>query len=312
MACSRHVVMGDPDFFHIRYGANPHTRNRLGLKKSVDVVKAKDQWHAMKATLEKYDVKVDVIPAFETMPGLVFPANAGYVPRLHQKLPIDQRVVILSTLNSARAKESKVYAKFLKKKLGLRIRTIKRQFEGQADLVSWRGENIFTYGRLIKPQYQINFGIPPWKRLYGFRTDQRALHELHSWITLESSLSLELSNEAFYHGDTVLCPFGKKQEYLLVYFDGLTHSSQDLLKDEANIISLNKRDAEAFAANSFQIIRKGQPVLFMPSGVSVKLRQQIEAKGIEVVPIDVSEFLHKGGGAVKCMLLDLGPSTLKS
>jgi hypothetical protein len=29
--------------------------------------------------------------------------------------------------------------------------------------------------------------------------------------------------------------------------------------------------------------------------------------GVEPIPIDVSEFLKKGGGSVKCMIGDLGP-----
>ena len=39
------------------------------------------------------------------------------------------------------------------------------------------------------------------------------------------------------------------------------------------------------------------------------LRQQIRERGVEPVLIDVSEFLAKGGGSIKCMILDLGPST---
>jgi len=44
----------------------------------------------------------------------------------------------------------------------------------------------------------------------------------------------------------------------------------------------------------------------MPEGASAKLKHQIEAKGVETVTMEVSEFLQKGGGAVKCMIGDLG------
>jgi hypothetical protein len=33
----------------------------------------------------------------------------------------------------------------------------------------------------------------------------------------------------------------------------------------------------------------------------------VRERGVEPVVIDVSEFLRKGGGAVKCMIGDLGP-----
>jgi hypothetical protein len=45
----------------------------------------------------------------------------------------------------------------------------------------------------------------------------------------------------------------------------------------------------------------------MPAGVSETLQSQVRERGVEPVVIDVSEFLRKGGGAVKCMIADLGP-----
>ena len=46
----------------------------------------------------------------------------------------------------------------------------------------------------------------------------------------------------------------------------------------------------------------------MPAGVSETLQARIRERGVEPVTIDVSEFLRKGGGAVKCMIGDLGPN----
>jgi hypothetical protein len=45
----------------------------------------------------------------------------------------------------------------------------------------------------------------------------------------------------------------------------------------------------------------------MPAGVSETLLAQVRERRVEPVVIDVSEFLRKGGGAVKCMIADLGP-----
>ena len=61
-----------------------------------------------------------------------------------------------------------------------------------------------------------------------------------------------------------------------------------------------------YAANSFAFERSGESHLVMPEGVSQKLRDQVRAQGARVVTIDVSEFLKKGGGSVKCMIGDLG------
>jgi hypothetical protein len=55
------------------------------------------------------------------------------------------------------------------------------------------------------------------------------------------------------------------------------------------------------------LTRDGEHFLFMPAGVSEALQAQIRERAVEPVTIDVSEFLRKGGGAVKCMIGDLGP-----
>jgi hypothetical protein len=45
----------------------------------------------------------------------------------------------------------------------------------------------------------------------------------------------------------------------------------------------------------------------MPEGSTAALRAAVRERGVDVVPVDVSEFLEKGGGSVKCMVADLGP-----
>jgi hypothetical protein len=71
---------------------------------------------------------------------------------------------------------------------------------------------------------------------------------------------------------------------------------------------LPEADAALYAANSFQIECDGKLFLFLPEGVSEVLRREIQKRGVERVLINVSEFLAKGGGSIKCMILDLGPS----
>ena len=123
-------------------------------------------------------------------------------------------------------------------------------------------------------------------------------------------LTLELCLEAHYHGDTVLCSFGPRREFLLAYMEGLTAPSRERLRLEfrGNLIELVESDAALYAANSFQVDFEGKLYLFMPQGVSGALLAQVRERGIEPALVDVSEFLAKGGGSVKCMILDLGPS----
>ncbi|MBI2340921.1 MAG: hypothetical protein HYU99_11255 [Deltaproteobacteria bacterium] len=302
---SRLVLMGDPALFSIKKGANPHTRNWLGVKKKVDPRRAFLQWHAMAETLMRYGVQIYVIPAHPDFPGLVFPANAGFVPNADQPRPLSSREFILSNLGEARSEEKEIYRLFVSR-LGLKVREITTQFEGEADLIPWENRFIFTYGKLTRQRFIPRVGIPPWKRVYGFRSDEKALSELSRWIPFDRTLSLELAQEAFYHGDTVLCSFGPKREYLLIYRNGLKEKARRILGGEKNVIWISEEDASEFAANSFQIIHEGRCILFMPHGATPELRDEIEKRGVETVPIDVSEFFSKGGGAVKCLVGDLG------
>src|SRR5262249_16315711 len=121
-------------------------------------------------------------------------------------------------------------------------------------------------------------------------------------------VTLELCDEAYYHGDTTLCAFGPERRFLLAYLEGLMPESrtrlQELMKD--HVIPLSAADAALYAANSFTLERADRYYLFMPAGVSERLQAQIREHGVEPVVVNVSEFLRKGGGAVKCMIGDLG------
>jgi hypothetical protein len=44
----------------------------------------------------------------------------------------------------------------------------------------------------------------------------------------------------------------------------------------------------------------------LPEGVSENLLAQIRERDVTPVTVNVSEFLKKGGGSVKCMIGDLG------
>src|SRR5205807_4549177 len=69
-AAVRAVLMGAPDFFSIRGGANPHTRTALGLRKRGRRHLAIEQWHGFASLLTELDVAVYVVPADPLWPGL--------------------------------------------------------------------------------------------------------------------------------------------------------------------------------------------------------------------------------------------------
>ena len=146
--------------------------------------------------------------------------------------------------------------------------------------------------------------------MYGFRSEISALAELQQIAKDKEVVALELSDEAYYHGDTTLCAFGPDRRFLLAYLEALMPSAAQRLREQLRdeVIPLSTADAALYAANSFTLAQNGKHSLFMPAGVSEKLQAQVRERGVEPVTIDVSEFLRKGGGAVKCMIGDLGPN----
>lgn len=306
------VLLGDPGCFRVKSGTNPHTRTRWGRRKSVDRARALAQWQGLRSALQAHGVTVHVLPAVPEHPGTVFPANAGV--RIGGTF-------YLSNLNRARASEKEIYREHLRQ-LGLDVRELPspHPFEGEADFTAVgdpsgdpkKRIHLFTHGRLERPRWVPRLGIPPYRRAYGFRSDRRVLEALRQLVRPLEVVPLELTDELHYHGDTVLCPFGPRNEHLLAYLEGLSGAAQEALRSRfgERLLVLGPEDGRRFAANSFQVFTdyysERVPVLLMPDGLSGALYTQVRARGVIPCPVDVSEFLEKGGGAVKCMLLNLG------
>ena len=308
MSATRVVLMGDPTHFSIRAGANPHTRTAWGRRKNVDRRKAIVQWHAFAQLLCRYDVRVLVVPPDPQLTGLVYPANAGFLFPLDTATLIQNKTFSLANLLPSRAGEHPIYDQFLTR-CGFRTAHLQTRFEGEADFFPVGEHYLFTYGRVEAQRFRFRLGIPPYERVYGFRSEISALVELQQIVVDKEVVPLELCDEAYYHGDTTLCAFGPQRRFLLAYVEALMPAAvarlRTLLKDD--LIPLRVEDAALYAANSFTLAQNGEYFLFMPAGVSETLQAQIRERGVEPVTIDVSEFLRKGGGAVKCMIGDLGP-----
>ena len=293
------VLMGDPTHFSVIGGANPHTRDRYGRRKRVDRQLAIQQWRRLHDLLLDHALQIEVIPPDAALPGLVYPANAGF--RLGQDF-------ILSHLTPTRAGEQAVYRRVVEA-LGLRGHQIQSRFEGEADLFPAGDLYLFTHGRIQQQRFVPRLGWPPWRRIYGFRSEPVALDEIEAIHPLgRSVLQVLLRDERYYHGDTCLCSFGPERKALLAYLPALSpHSAEALYRAfSERLIPLEASDAAIYAANSFAFERGAESFLVMPDGISARLEESVRAQDTRVLKVDVSEFHKKGGGSVKCMLGDLG------
>lgn len=305
----RWVLMGDPSHFSVQGGANPHTRTRWGRKRSVDREAAIQQWHALKGTLEDLGVRVLVVPPDPAQPGLVYPANAGSQSDVDTPGRPQDKTFTLSNLLPTRAGEKPHYVKLLSE-AGFPLHEIDLayRYEGEADFFPAGEHYLLTHGRIEKQRFVPTLGMPPWKRVYGFRTDVRVVDILAPRVAPKKVLQIGLVKEAHYHGDTALCAFGPGRRFLLAYREAIDPGDWKLLEEHypGAMIELSRLDAERYAANSFTLTHEGRSTLVMPGGVSETLLAQIRERGVEPVTVDVSEFLKKGGGSVKCMIGDLG------
>jgi len=301
--------MGDPAHFSVQGGANPHTRTRWGTRRQVDRALAIRQWQNLKAVLEAHGVRVLVVAPDLSQPGLVYPANAGFLSEIDAPGGRADKTFYLSNLLPTRAGEKSHYRRVLEA-AGFRLAEFEARyrFEGEADFFPVGDAYLFTCGRLERQRFVPRLGIPPWKRVYGFRSDARLEPRLAEIAAAKPVHRFDLVLEAHYHGDTALCAFGPGREHLLAYRAALARDDWPRLLEIFGdaVIELSEADASRYAANSFTLSRPGESFLFMPAGLSGRLLDQIRERGVKPVTVDVSEFLKKGGGSVKCMVSDLG------
>jgi N-dimethylarginine dimethylaminohydrolase len=303
--------MGDPAHFSVQGGANPHTRTRWGTRRHVDRARAIEQWQRLRDTLRDLGARVVVVPPDPAQPGLVYPANAGFLSDVDGERPHADKTFYLSNLLPTRAGEKDHYRRVLEAE-GFRLAEFdeRHRFEGEADFFPVGDAYAFTCGRLERQRFVPALRFPPWRRVYGFRSDARLEPQLSAIVDPKPVHRFELVLEAHYHGDTALCAFGPRREHLLAYVDALAPSDRARLvqcfTDDA-VIPLEQADARRYAANSYTLTTGGESFLVMPGGVSERLLEQIRERDVTPVVVDVSEFLKKGGGSVKCMIGDLGP-----
>jgi N-dimethylarginine dimethylaminohydrolase len=308
---ARHVLMGDPTHFSVKGGANPHTRTRWGKRRQVDRAVAINQWHELKARLESLGVRVHVVPPVPEWPGTVYPANAGVMFDVDRPLPARERRFLLANLLPTRAGEQPYYARVLAD-AGIATETLDSslRFEGEADFFPAGEHYLLTHGRVERQRFVPAFGIPPWRRVYGFRTDARVESVLAPRVA-KPVLRLQLVLEAHYHGDTALCAFGPRREHLLAYRAAIAPDDWRRLAAAFGpaLVELDENDARRYAANAFSYTppgRTSESCLVLPDGVSERLQHAVRDRGVTPLTVDVSEFLKKGGGSVKCMIGDLG------
>ncbi len=284
------VLMTDPRHFAIKGGANPHTRLADNTLKVVEIARAWPQWHRYVDKLLDAGVDVYVIDATAELTGMVFAANAGFLDgRLEDRAPADKIFYPSHFTAKHRVGESALFAQFMEQ-FGITVADYPDdwRFEGEADA--------FPVGRGEETR---------WIFTWGFRSDEHVADWLEDEVVDAPFVRLKLTDPKYYHGDCLVCDLGGP---LLGWLGGLDDDARDRLRAELGerLIEMNDAQAADFIGNSFYVETATERLLYTPAELGDGLRERIEAEGVRVIPVDISEFFGKGGGGPKCMVFNLG------
>ena len=264
--------MGDPTYFSIRAGANPHTRTAWGTTENRRPYQSDCPMACLCATVVSLGVRVLVVPPDPAVDGLVYPANAGFLFPLDATIPSKIRHSYLANLLPTRAGEQPIYdSSSLVVDFG--PTPASSRFEGEADFFPVGDRYLFTYGRVEAQRFRFRLGLPPYERVYGFRSEIGALDGTATDCGRQRSRAARTLRRSVLSRRHRLCAFGPERRFLLAYLEALMPQAverlQALLKDD--LIPLRAEDAALYAANSFTLTRDGDHSLFMPAGVSERL-----------------------------------------
>lgn len=259
--------MCSPTYFDVQYIINPWMEGNIG---KVRQSTARKQWEALFRILsDRSDVRiVEPVPG---QPDMCFVANAGlklenlFVPSLFR---VPQRVP-----------EVPAYLEWVKAQ-GLEVKDISDDctFEGEGDALFQPGEDILWAG-------------------YGVRSSLTSHKYLAEFFRCPV-LSLRLVDERFYHLDTCFVPLPEGR--VMYYPAAFDKRSRDLIQrhfDPSRRIEVGDEDALRFCCNA---VRIGNYLI--TNQASDILRKKLEAWDLEVITIDLSEFIL-AGGAAKCLCL---------
>jgi N-dimethylarginine dimethylaminohydrolase len=272
-------LMCRPTHFGVLYAINPWMKpEEWRPHETMLAAQAERQWANLRRALLARGAEIDLVPAVERLPDLVFTANAAVV--------LDGKALLARFHFSERQPEESHFCAMFH---GLKARGLIDEvhelpegmvLEGAGDCVFDRARDLFWMG-------------------FGPRSDAAASGVVQDTFGIDA-VALELCDPRFYHMDTALCPLSGGE---VLYFPGAFTAAgraaiAERVADDARI-EIDEREACELSANAVCV---GETLLM--GACSTRLRAQLTARGyqVEVVPLDA--FVRSGGAAF-CLTLRL-------
>ena len=260
------LLMCPPDHYSIEYEINPW----MSKDRQTDRQHAHRQWSDLRQILETcLSSKIDLVEPIAGLPDMVFSANAGVVS--------GKKFITSNFRHDVRRGEAPYFVEWFLRQ-GFEIVRLPDEyfFEGEGDLLS-RGDGCFAG--------------------YRIRSDILA-HQRVAEIIESEVLSLELTDDWFYHLDTCFCPLGAGRA--LYYPPAFDRYARDVLQSHiAELIPVAAAEAQRFACNA---IVAGNAIV-MNDGCP-EAREKLQGLGFTVYETPLDEFI-KAGGSAKCMVLTI-------
>jgi N-dimethylarginine dimethylaminohydrolase len=259
------ILMCPPDYYGIEYEINPWMSRARGA----DVERTGRQWSALRDTLIRLGVQIELMTPERGLPDLVFTANAGLV--------FKDRFFSSRFRHEVRARETPHFDAWFSAH-GFKIDTLPEGdfFEGAGDAL-FCGDMLFA----------------------GYRIRSDAL--CHQYIGQQLGrlvMPMELVDPRFYHLDTCFCPLAPGEA---IYFpDAFDRYGRTVLeKHIPRLLPVVEPEAERFACNAVVV---GKTVIV--NAGSTNLADGLRGWGYAPIEVELDEFI-KAGGSAKCLTLRL-------
>lgn len=267
----RRFLMCPPTYFGVVYEINPWMHAEV----TVDRDLAQLQWDALRLALIEAGAEVLELAPVDTLPDLVFTANAGLV---------DGNTFIPASFRHPQRQGETPHATAWFREAGFTIRPL------PAGLIHEGAGDALPFDEVLLSGYRMRSDAPS--------------HAAVARIARAQVRAVELVDPRLYHLDLVFCPIDARRA--IVAPMGLDDHGRQVIEDLVpEPIMLDDDEALAFCANAVVIDR----TIIMPS-CPTRLERLLVSAGLTVAVLDLSEFL-KAGGAARCLTLaldtNLGP-----
>ena len=260
-------LMVEPDHFRVDYAINPFMR----LDDQPDVARALEESHAIAAAIVAAGGTVESLAQRADSPDMVYAMNLGLALESDSR----DRVVMSHMRYPERRMElhsaERWFADHGFDRTYVGRDAVGAHFEA-GDAFAWRGDLVVGYGP---------------------RTEELALKHLATELGIAVH-GIRIAHPGMYHLDLAFCPLDSDRAMVCpAAFDEA--SAQALLSLVPEPLVLSEQEAMTFCANSIVIGR----TIVMPACPD-RVRPVLEGWGLEIVVVEVAEFL-KGGGAIRCL-----------